>query len=305
MSKFAIEATGLRKQFGEKTAVANLTLQVRRGEIFGFLGPNGAGKTTSVKMLLGLITPTAGSARLLDQPLGDRLTRAKIGFLPEHFRFYEWLKAAEFLDLHGRLHQMPKAVRQQTIPELLELVGLQDRAQTPLRVFSKGMLQRIGLAQALLNDPELVFLDEPTSGLDPLGRRLVRDVINQLRQRGTAVFLNSHLLSEVEQTCDRVTFIRQGEVLETVALHEVETAVPVTLRVGQPTPQLVTDLAQFGQDVTLLANGRIHLTLPQEDVLPKLADWLVQQGHTLYELTPQPITLEERFLQIVGDQSEG
>ena len=305
MSKFAIEATGLRKQFGEKTAVANLTLQVRRGEIFGFLGPNGAGKTTSVKMLLGLITPTAGSARLLDQPLGDRLTRAKIGFLPEHFRFYEWLKAAEFLDLHGRLHQMPKAVRQQTIPELLELVGLQDRAQTPLRVFSKGMLQRIGLAQALLNDPELVFLDEPTSGLDPLGRRLVRDVINQLRQRGTAVFLNSHLLSEVEQTCDRVTFIRQGEVLETVALHEVQTAVPVTLRVGQPTPQLVTDLAQFGQDATLLVNGRIHLTLPQEDVLPKLADWLVQQGHTLYELTPQPITLEERFLQIVGDQSEG
>ena len=305
MSKFAIEATGLRKQFGEKTAVANLTLQVRRGEIFGFLGPNGAGKTTSVKMLLGLITPTAGSARLLDQPLGDRLTRAKIGFLPEHFRFYEWLKAAEFLDLHGRLHQMPKAVRQQTIPELLELVGLQDRAQTPLRVFSKGMLQRIGLAQALLNNPELVFLDEPTSGLDPLGRRLVRDVINQLRQRGTAVFLNSHLLSEVEQTCDRVTFIRQGEILETVALHEVETAVPVTLRVGQPTPQLVTDLAQFGQDATLLANGRIHLTLPQEDVLPKLADWLVQQGHALYELTPQPITLEERFLQIVGDQSEG
>ena len=305
MSKFAIEATGLRKQFGEKTAVANLTLQVRRGEIFGFLGPNGAGKTTSVKMLLGLITPTAGSARLLDQPLGDRLTRAKIGFLPEHFRFYEWLKAAEFLDLHGRLHQMPKAVRQQTIPELLELVGLQDRAQTPLRVFSKGMLQRIGLAQALLNDPELVFLDEPTSGLDPLGRRLVRDVINQLRQRGTAVFLNSHLLSEVEQTCDRVTFIRQGEVLETVALHEVQMAVPVTLRVGQPTPQLVTDLAQFGQEATLLVNGRIHLTLPQEDVLPKLADWLVQQGHTLYELTPQPITLEERFLQIVGDQSEG
>ena len=305
MSKFAIEATGLRKQFGEKTAVANLTLQVRRGEIFGFLGPNGAGKTTSVKMLLGLITPTAGSARLLDQPLGDRLTRAKIGFLPEHFRFYEWLKAAEFLDLHGRLHQMPKAVRQQTIPELLELVGLQDRAQTPLRVFSKGMLQRIGLAQALLNDPELVFLDEPTSGLDPLGRRLVRDVINQLRQRGTAVFLNSHLLSEVEQTCDRVTFIRQGEVLETVALHEVQTAVPATLRVGQPTPQLVTDLAQFGQEATLLMNGRIHLTLPQEDVLPKLADWLVQQGHTLYELTPQPITLEERFLQIVGDQSEG
>ncbi|MEZ4589533.1 MAG: ABC transporter ATP-binding protein [Chloroflexota bacterium] len=304
MTELAINATGLRKQFGEKTAVANLTLQVKRGEIFGFLGPNGAGKTTSVKMLLGLTAPTAGSATLLGQPLGHRATRAKIGFLPEHFRFHEWLKAAEFLDLHGRLHQMPKQTRQQTIPELLALVGLQDRAQTPLRAFSKGMLQRIGLAQALLNDPALVFLDEPTSGLDPLGRRLVRDVINQLRQRGTAVFLNSHLLSEVEQTCDRVTFIRQGEVLETISLHEISTAVPVTIRVGQPNEQLLADLAQFGQEVALV-DGRIHLTLPSEETLPQLAHWLTSQGHTLYELTPKPVTLEERFLQIVGDQSEG
>jgi ABC-2 type transport system ATP-binding protein len=306
MNELAIEAMGLRKQFGQKTAVSNLTLQVKRGEIFGFLGPNGAGKTTSVKMLLGLTTPTAGSATLLGQPLGDRATRAKIGFLPEHFRFHEWLQAAEFLDLHGRLHQMPANQRRQTIPELLALVGLQDRSETPLRAFSKGMLQRIGLAQALLNDPELVFLDEPTSGLDPLGRRLVRDVINQLRQRGAAVFLNSHLLSEVEQTCDRVTFIRQGDVLETVSLHDTIAAVPVTVRVGQPTPQLLADLAAFGQGVTMgVVNGRIHLTLPHEATLPQLASWLVAQGHTLYELTPQPLTLEERFLQIVGDQSEG
>jgi ABC-2 type transport system ATP-binding protein len=175
--------------------------------------------------------------------LGDRATRAKIGFLPEHFRFHEWLKAAEFLDLHGRLHQMSTSQRRQTIPELLALVGLQDRAETPLRAFSKGMLQRIGLAQALLNDPELIFLDEPTSGLDPLGRRLVRDVIHQLRQRGAAVFLNSHLLSEVEQTCDRVTFIRQGEVLETVSLHEAMTAVPIVVHVGQPGPELLAGCA--------------------------------------------------------------
>ncbi|MAT97159.1 MAG: ABC transporter [Anaerolineaceae bacterium] len=306
MNEFAIEATGLRKQFGQKTAVANLTLQVKRGEIFGFLGPNGAGKTTSVKMLLGLTTPTAGSAILLGQPLGDRATRAKIGFLPEHFRFHEWLKAAEFLDLHGRLHQMPAAQRRQTISDLLVLVGLQDRAETPLRAFSKGMLQRIGLAQALLNDPELVFLDEPTSGLDPLGRRLVRDVINQLRQRGAAVFLNSHLLSEVEQTCDRVTFIRQGEVLETVSLHDALTAVPVVVRVGQPGPELLTSLAKFGEEVRFDGgNGRIHLNLPDEAAIPRLASWLIEQGHTLYELTPQPLTLEERFLQIVGTQSEG
>lgn len=304
MTDFALESTNLRKEFGQKTAVSNLTLQVKRGEIFGFLGPNGAGKTTSVKMLLGLTAPTSGSATLLGQPLGHRATRAKIGFLPEHFRFHEWLKAAEFLDLHGRLYQMPQTVRRQTIPELLELVGLQDRAHTPLRAFSKGMLQRIGLAQALLNNPELIFLDEPTSGLDPLGRRLVRDVINQLRRRGTAVFLNSHLLSEVEQTCDRVTFIRQGEVLETMSLHEPETAVPVVVRVGQPTAQLVAQLADFGEDA-ILVDGRIHLTLSDEAAIPKIANWLIQHGFTLYELTPKPVTLEERFLQIVGTQSEG
>lgn len=306
MNELAIEAMGLRKEFGQKTAVANLTLQVKRGEIFGFLGPNGAGKTTSVKMLLGLTTPTAGSALLLGRPLGDRATRAKIGFLPEHFRFHEWLKAAEFLDLHGRLHQMPASQRRQSIPELLALVGLQDRAETPLRAFSKGMLQRIGLAQALLNEPELVFLDEPTSGLDPLGRRLVRDVINKLRQRGAAVFLNSHLLSEVEQTCDRVTFIRQGEVLETVSLHEALTAVPIVVRVGQPGPELLAGLAAFGNEVRLDGgNGRIHLNLPDEAAIPRLATWLIEHGHTLYELTPQPLTLEERFLQIVGTHSEG
>ncbi len=302
----AIDARGLRKEFGAKTAVADLTLQVKRGEIFGFLGPNGAGKTTSIKMLLGLTAPTTGDAALLGQPLGDRLTRAKIGFLPEHFRFHEWLTAAEFLDLHGRLFGMSKAARTAVIPDLLDLVGLADRAQTRLQAFSKGMLQRIGLAQALLNDPELVFLDEPTSGLDPLGRRLVRDIINGLRAEGTTVFLNSHLLSEVEQTCDRVAFIRDGVILQTTALSEFTAeAVQITLRVGEPTPQLLTDLARFGDGVKIGGNGRIHLTLPHEDKIPELVNWLVANGHTLYELSPQHLSLEDRFLQIVGAGAMG
>ncbi len=302
----AIEARGLRKEFGRKTAVANLSLQVKRGEVFGFLGPNGAGKTTSVKMLLGLTRPTAGTATLLGQPLGSRPARAKIGFLPEHFRFHEWLTAVEFLDLHGRLYGMGQAERQATIPDLLELVGLQDRSQTPLHAFSKGMLQRIGLAQALLNSPELVFLDEPTSGLDPIGRRLVRDIINGLRQESTAVFLNSHLLSEVEKTCDRVAFIRQGVVLETIDLHSYAAeAVQVNLRVGQPTPQLLHQLSQFGQGVMLSsADGRIALQLAHEEQIPALAAWLTAQGHALYELTPQRLSLEERFLQIIGGDDE-
>ncbi len=306
MTDLALEAHSLRKEFGRKTAVANLSLQVKRGEIFGFLGPNGAGKTTSVKMLLGLTRPTAGTATLLGRPLGDRPARAKIGFLPEHFRFHEWLTAVEFLDLHGRLYGMSQVERQVTIPDLLELVGLQDRGQAQLRAFSKGMLQRIGLAQALLNSPELVFLDEPTSGLDPIGRRLVRDIINGLRQEGTAVFLNSHLLSEVEKTCDRVAFIRQGAVLETIDLHSyAEEAVQVHLRVGQPTPQLLQDLCQFGQDVALTPeNGRISLQLAHEEQIPLLAAWLTAQGHALYELTPQRLSLEDRFLQIIGGDDE-
>ena len=300
----AIDAQGLKKQFGDKTAVSDFTLQVNRGEVFGFLGPNGAGKTTSVKMMLSLLSPTAGTAMLLGKPLGDRVARTKIGFLPEHFRFHEWLKAAEFLDLHGRLFGVPKSTRKNKIPQLLSLVGLGDRANAPLRTFSKGMLQRIGLAQALLNEPDLVFLDEPTSGLDPLGRRLVRDIINQLRERGTAVFLNSHLLSEVEQTCDRVAFIREGTILQTTTLADVDAdAIQIVLRVGEPTEQLMQQLQKWDEQVRLGGNGRIHLTLPSETQLPQLANWLIANGHTLYELTQQKLSLEEQFLRIIGEDA--
>ena len=255
-------------------------------------------------MLLGLTKPTAGQGQLLGQPIGHRQSRLKIGFLPEHFRFHEWLQAAEFLDYHGRLYGMSKQKRATVIPQLLELVGLAERHTTQLKAFSKGMLQRIGLAQALLNDPELVFLDEPTSGLEPIGRRLVREIIEGLRQEGTTVFLNSHLLSEVEQTCDRVAFIRLGEILETTALADFdEESVQVIVRVGQPTPELHSQLSQFSEEVRV-ENGRFHLQLPHESQLPTLAQWLIEQNHTLYELTPHRLSLEERFLQIVGDESE-
>ena len=306
MTDLVIDTRALRKEFGPKVAVADLTLDVRAGEMFGFLGPNGAGKTTSIKMLLGLTAPTSGTAALLGRPLGDRPARAKIGYLPEHFRFHEWLRADEFLNLHGELFGMDRAARGAAVPRLLKLVGLEDRAATKLGAFSKGMLQRIGLAQALLNDPALVFLDEPTSGLDPIGRRLVRDVISDLRRRGTAVFLNSHFLSEVEKTCDRVAFIRRGRVLQISSLREFEEeALQVVVRVGQPTPELLTGLGQFGRQVTQEpGDGRIRLTLGDEAQLPALANWVVQNGHSLYELTPTHLSLEDRFLQVVGDESD-
>src|SRR5688500_2539646 len=201
----AIETFELRKVYNEtKVAVQGLTLQVRRGEVFGYLGPNGAGKTTSVKMLLGLVHPTAGSAYLLGEPIGTPSARAAVGFLPEHFRFHEFLRADEFLDLHGQLYGMSKADRAERIPKLIELVDMQEAAKRKLSTFSKGMTHRIGLAIALPPRPALVFLDDPTSGLDPFGRVLVRDVIRMAKGEGTTIFLNSHLLSEVEVTCDRV-----------------------------------------------------------------------------------------------------
>ena len=299
-SAYAIETNHLSKYFGEKAAVRDLTLQVGRGEVFGFLGPNGAGKTTSVKMLLGLIRPSAGEAWLLGEPLGSSEVRRRVGFLPEHFRFHDWLTAAEFLRLHADLYQMDIAVIRQTIPSLLELVGLSDFANKKLRTFSKGMLQRIGLAQALLNQPELVLLDEPTSGLDPVGRRLVRDIIRDLRQRGTTVFLNSHLLSEVEITCDRVAFIKHGEVLITQPLQSLmEGEVSVSVRAHGLTPEIVQGLQRWSRNVRL-DGEHLSLALAGEAALPEVHRYLVSAGADVFAFQPQKVSLEDLFIQIVG-----
>jgi ABC-2 type transport system ATP-binding protein len=298
-----IETHHLRKEYGEKVAVADLTLQIERGEVFGFLGPNGAGKTTVVKMLLGLAAPTAGTAQVLGRPLGDTSIRARIGFLPEHFRFHEWLQAAEFLDLHGQLLGLTAGQRAKRIPHLLNLVELGDAAGRRLSTFSKGMLQRIGLAQALLPDPDLVILDEPTSGLDPLGRRLVRDVIHQLKAAGTAVFLNSHLLSEVEVTCDRVAFIKEGRIVRTARLGAlVEGLTEVVLQVGRVTPELLEGLRRWSNDLRV-DGRRITMTIQDEDILPLVSQWVVDQRVGLYALTPQQISLEELFVRVVEAQA--
>ena len=299
-SELAIESHELCKVFGDNVAVKSLTLQVKRGEVFGFLGPNGAGKTTYIKMMLSLISPTSENANLLGVPLGDRLTRSRMGFLPEHFRFHDWLSADEFLTLHGQLFGMPGAQLKPRISELLELVGLTPYRRKQLKTYSKGMLQRIGLAQALINNPDLVFLDEPTSGLDPVGRRLVRDIIHDLRKRGTCVFLNSHLLSEIEITCDRVAFIKHGEVIRVIELKSLENIhASVTIRASGLTPEIIAGLSQWGQDIR--ADGN-HLTLaiPNENSLPFITRYLTGQGVDVYAITPERISLEEMFIQTVG-----
>jgi len=300
---YTVETSHLRKEYSRKVAVADLDLQVGQGEVFGFLGPNGAGKTTSIKMLLGLAKPTSGEARLLGQPIGDPQSRSRVGFLPEHFRFHDWLNGSEFLDLHAQLYGLDETDRKERVPALLKRVGLEEHATKKLRGYSKGMLQRVGLAQALLNQPAVVFLDEPTSGLDPIGRILVRDIIRELRAEGTTVFLNSHLLSEVEITCDRVVFIKHGTVVKSIALKEIEQgATQVEIRVGALSAdraELERGLAQFGTEVCL-DTDRIHLMMPNQTALPELARWLIGQGLDLYALTPHHASLEEMFLQIVG-----
>jgi ABC-2 type transport system ATP-binding protein len=297
-----IVTQGLKKTFGDKVAVADLTMEVERGEVFGFLGPNGAGKTTAVKMLLGLISPTAGKGEVLGAALGVPQVRSKVGFLPEHFRFHDWLTATEFLNLHGELYHMPGERLRSRVPELLELVGLEGHAEKRLRAFSKGMLQRIGLAQSLLNDPELVFLDEPTSGLDPVGRRLVRDIIRDLSNGGTTVFLNSHLLSEVEITCDRVAFIRQGEVLTTSSLNSLmEGELTVEVRARNLNQEIVDGLSRWSQNVR--ADGQhLTLTLLGEAVIPEINQYLVENGVQVFAIRPQQLSLEDLFIQIVGTE---
>lgn len=297
-----ISVQGLVKSYGknEKRALDGLSVDVRPGELYGFLGPNGAGKTTSVKMLLGLIRPTSGEAQVLGFSPADPDSRRKIGFLPEHFRFHDWLSGAEFLKLHAELYGMSPTEARKRIAELLDLVGLTPHAAKKLRAYSKGMLQRVGLAQALLNYPELVFLDEPTSGLDPVGRRMVRDIIRELRSAGTTVFLNSHLLSEVEITCDRVAFIKQGEVLRVSALQSlVEGELTVTIRAHPLEPETVAGLSQWA--ASLRQDGEhISLTLHGEADLPEISRYLVGRGVDIYALTPQKIALEDLFIQIVG-----
>ena len=296
-----IETRGLRKQFGTTVAVSDLSLQVREGEVFGFLGPNGAGKTTAIKMLLALVEPTAGTGRVLGAPLGDRAARARIGFLPEHFRFHDTLTATELLRFHGRLYGLRGGSLDARIDRLLTRVDLVDAADRPLRGYSKGMLQRAGLAQALLNDPRLVFLDEPTSGLDPLGRLLVRGIIDELRAGGATVFLNSHLLGEVEATCDRVAFVKRGRLVEERRLAAPTAVVDLEVRVGPVTATTLDGLSRFGTNVVQPRPDLIALRVESDAAVPAIVSWLVQQGVSIHAVQPRRQSLEDVFLDVIGD----
>jgi ABC-2 type transport system ATP-binding protein len=303
----AIETHGLRKEYGGKVAVHDVTIAVPQGEVFGFLGPNGAGKSTTMKMLLGLAFPTSGTARLLGHPLRAMAAKRRIGFLPEQFRFHEWLRGVEFLDFHGELAGVSRAERRKRIPEVLELVGLAGRGQDRLRTYSKGMLQRIGLAQALLNDPALIFLDEPTSALDPIGRREVRDIIRVLKDRGMTVFLNSHILSEVESVCDRVAIVDRGRVVRYGPLDELlRESLEVELMLGALDEQLLAQIADFGVVESREPGQQEHLRirLDSPELIPALVAAIVRAGVAIYGVTPHRRSLEDVFLGAVEGGTE-
>lgn len=294
----AIEVTDLRKRYGQVDALAGLTMTVGRGEVFGFLGPNGAGKTTTVKLLLGLARPSAGSGRVLGAPLGDLSTRRKVGYLPELFRYQPWLQAREVLTLHGELMGLPRSRRGAAADEALQIVGLADRARDSVGKFSKGMQQRLGLGTALLGEPALVILDEPTSALDPVGRVDVRGIVRAAADRGAAVFLNSHLLSEVEQVCDRVAIIDHGRVVASGELDAVLGQAETQVRLGGITPADLAALERFGPPA--LEGDLLTIRPMAEAEVPALVAQLVSMGAAIREVRSGRSSLEQRFLELVA-----
>lgn len=283
----------------ETTVLSNVSLSVGQGEIFGFLGHNGAGKTTTMKVLLGLVRPTCGRIELLGAPADNVAVHARIGYLPETPYFYDYLTADEFLRFYGRLAGLPREGLQQRVPQLLERVGLMEARHRPLRKFSKGMLQRIGLAQALIHDPELIILDEPMSGLDPIGRKEVRDLILSLRDQGKTVFFSTHIVSDVEMICDRVGILAKGRMLTSGRIEDL-----VNEHVAQSV-EVVCDgvvgdeLAEVKSQATrILQRGdRCLMILPGQEHLEEVLATLRRAGGKLVSVIPHKGSLEEIFLE--------
>src|SRR3984893_4441674 len=296
----AIHTQDLAKKYGHVTALAGLTMTVPKGEVFGFLGPNGAGKTTSVKLLLGLTEPTAGQAWLLGAAIGDIAVRRRVGYLPELFRYQGFLTAREVLACHCDLARVPRSARKEEMAEALAVVGLSDRGDDRCGTLSKGMQKRLGLGVALLGKPELIFLDEPTSALDPVGRHDVREITRQLRERGTTVFLNSHLLTEVEMVCDRVAVVDHGRVIALGTIHDLLRGADI---VRVRLTGLNGKLSQIKGFAAPSEDGRwIAFRDVKEARVPVLVAVIGRLGGRVYAVEPQQQSLEDRFLQLLEEE---
>jgi ABC-2 type transport system ATP-binding protein len=298
----AIEILGLEKIYSvgfwrkrPKRALHPLQLTVEDGEIFGFLGPNGAGKTTTLKLLMGLVFPTAGSARILGREWTDPRVKAQIGFLPEQPYFYDHLTAHELLEYYGQLSGVPAKQRRQRVEQVLQQVGLRDVQGVQLRKFSKGMLQRVGIGQAILHDPKLVFFDEPMSGLDPMGRREVRDLMEQLKHEGKTVFFSTHILSDAEALCDRVAIIHQGELRGVGAVEDLTSSVQGKVEVIWQGAQVPASIKALGAECHVIGDRvRAIIAENQQDAV---IDTLRRERLRLIAITPVRTSLEAYFVE--------
>jgi ABC-2 type transport system ATP-binding protein len=298
----AIEILGLEKTYSvgfwrkqPKRALHPLQLTVEDGEIFGFLGPNGAGKTTTLKLLMGLVFPTAGSARILGREWTDPSVKAQIGFLPEQPYFYDYLTAHELLEYYGQLSGVPAKQLKQRVEQVLEQVGLRDVQGVQLRKFSKGMLQRVGIGQAILHDPKLVFFDEPMSGLDPMGRREVRDLMEQLKHEGKTVFFSTHILSDAEALCDRVAIIHKGELRGVGAIEDLTSSVQGKVEVVWQGSQVPASIKALGAECHVTGDRvRAVIAESQQDAM---IDALRRERQRLIAITPVRTSLEAYFVE--------
>lgn len=289
----------LVKHYGRIEALKGLSLTVERGQIFGLLGQNGAGKTTLIKILLGITRLTSGTAELLGQPAGVSSVRRRVGYLPEDHRFPDYHTGTSLLDFYATLLEVPRRERRRRIPPILELVGLKKRMHSKVRTYSKGMKQRLGIAQALLHEPEVIFLDEPTDGVDPVGRREIRDLLQSLKQEGKTIFINSHLLGEVELICDQVAILQQGELIrqgDIATLTRQSGLYEVGLAPNELLP--VNLVKSLGQQVSR-AGDRWEVTLADGQTIDPLVQLIQEQGLHLRHLVEKRQTLEDLFIATV------
>jgi ABC-2 type transport system ATP-binding protein len=271
---------------------------VHKGEILGFLGPNGAGKTTTIHLLLNCIRPSGGSAFLFDRPVDDSSARGRVGYLPESVNLHDYYRGGRLLEFYGALLQMPRDARRRRVAELMALLGLQEAAERPVSRYSKGMLQRIGFAQALLNDPDLLVLDEPTSSLDPVGRKEFREILLELKRRGKTVFISSHILSEVESVCDRVAILQNGELKRVGTVQELSQAAGARIVVRRLPAQALDELGGTDARVTL-AQGETAIECPDQAVRQQVEQLLARHGAEILRVEAGAQSLEEIFFATI------
>ncbi len=286
-----------------KQALLPLRLTIEEGEVFGFLGPNGAGKTTTLKLLMGLVSPTGGTARILGMDMDDPRVKEQIGFLPEQPYFYDYLTGEELLTYYAQLSGVPAKQRAQRVAQMLGRVGLTDAARTQLRKYSKGMLQRVGLAQAILHDPKLVFLDEPMSGLDPMGRREVREMIQQMRNEGKTVFFSTHILSDAEALCDRVAVIHQGELRGVGSVAHLTSQAKGKVEIIFCASSVPAALRELGVEARV--SGEMVSAVADEDKQDAALEILQRARLKLISLTPVRSSLEEFYIQKLKPRENG